>query len=246
VYLDHATRTGSIELYNPGTTPVEVTIGTQFGYPVSDSTGASTLRLFDTVPDTAPSAADWVMAFPRRVTVGPQARQTVRLLGRPPAGLPDGEYWTRIIVAAKGGQVPVTGVDTARIQVGLSLEIHTIISLAYRKGAVATGIDLSAVEAHMVGDSLMLSARLHRRGNAAFVGVLRATVLDSTDATLMRMDLPLAVYYDMSPHYVIPIRGSASQARRVVVEMNTERDDIDRSLLLPITPVADTVEVARR
>ncbi|MGH7704181.1 MAG: hypothetical protein ACREMO_13890, partial [Gemmatimonadales bacterium] len=93
IYLDHRTRSGSITLYNPGDGPVEISISTLFGYPVSDSTGGFQLRTVDDPDSTLPSAAKWIQAFPRRLTLGPRERQTVRLLGRPPASLLDGEYW---------------------------------------------------------------------------------------------------------------------------------------------------------
>ena len=82
-----------------------------------------------------PSAAGWIEAFPRRMTIPPLQRQTIRLLARPPQGLADGEYWSRLIISAKGGSVPVTGIDsTSNINVGLTLEVRTIIPLIYRKG----------------------------------------------------------------------------------------------------------------
>ena len=143
VYIDHRVRSGSVLLYNPGTEPVEVSISTFFGYPTTDSAGAIVLRTVDTPDSTLPSAAAWIQAFPRRLTVAPLERQTVRLLARPPAGLADGEYWLRLVIAAKAGQVPVTGVsDTTGIQVGLTLEVRTVIGVAYRKGAVSTGVAL--------------------------------------------------------------------------------------------------------
>ena len=80
VFIDHRLRSGSVLLYNPGTEPVEVAISTIFGYPTTDSTGRimlDTLRRDSTV-----SALGWIQAFPRRLTVGPRERQTVRLLAR--------------------------------------------------------------------------------------------------------------------------------------------------------------------
>src|SRR5207247_1233214 len=85
VFIDHSQRSGSVLLYNPGTEPVEVTISTIFGYPTTDSAGGIKL---DTLPaDSAVSALAWIQAFPRRLTVGPRERQTVRLLARPPIEL---------------------------------------------------------------------------------------------------------------------------------------------------------------
>src|SRR6059058_2689820 len=100
IYIDHARRSGTVTLYNPNRDAAEVTISTAFGYPVTDSLGHFALRTVDQPDSTLPSAAAWVQAFPRRLTIAPLQRQTVRLLATPPAGLPDGEYWARLIISA--------------------------------------------------------------------------------------------------------------------------------------------------
>ena len=101
-----------------------------------------------------PSPLAWTQAFPRRLTVAPRERQTVRLLARPPAGLADGEYWLRMVIAAQAGRVPISGVtDTTAIQVGLTLEVRTIIGVNYRKGPVTTGLALSQLRALPAGTS---------------------------------------------------------------------------------------------
>src|SRR5205814_8751528 len=154
---------------------------TLFRSPTTDS--AVRITLDTLLADSTVSALRWIQAFPRRLTVGPRERQTVRLLARPPAGLPDGEYWLRLVIAAQAGRVPITGVaDTTAIQVGLTLEVRTIIGVNYRKGPVGTGVTLSELSARIVGDSLITRSKLERRGNAAFIGMIRETLVDSTGA----------------------------------------------------------------
>ena len=100
VFIDGRARSGSVLLYNPNTEPVEVSISLLFGYPVTDSIGRVVLRTVDRPDSTMRSAADWIQAFPRRLTLPPLGRQTIRLLASPPPGLSDGEYWARLVIAA--------------------------------------------------------------------------------------------------------------------------------------------------
>src|SRR2546422_4045203 len=177
VFIDGRARSGSVLLYNPNTEPVEVTISLLFGFPVTDSAGRIVLRTIDRPDSTMRSAADWIQAFPRRLTVPPLERQTIRLLASPPSGLADGEYWARLVIAAKGGQVPISGVaDTAAVKVGLTLEVRTIIGMAYRKGAVHTGVAISRLRGAVVGDSLDVWSRIERQGNAAYVGTIHGSL----------------------------------------------------------------------
>jgi len=244
VHIDDRARSASVELYNPGNTPVEVTISTVFGFPATDSAGTVTLRTIAAPDSTWPSAADWIQAFPRRTTVAPQARQTVRLLARPPADLPDGESWTRLVVAAKGGQVDVAGVsDTSALQVGLTLEIRTIIAVTYRKGEVQTGVSVMGVHTAVEGDSLAVQPVLSRQGNGAFIGTLSLALLDSAGAERRRGEFPLAVYYDLSPVRRLDIDGLPAGPYRLLIELNTERHDVPDTVVLQAPPVRDTLEV---
>ncbi|MGH7580490.1 MAG: fimbrial biogenesis chaperone, partial [Gemmatimonadales bacterium] len=228
VVIDHRSRSGSISLYNPGDEPSEVTLSTFFGYPVTDSAGAFELKTVERPDATMPSAATWVEAFPKRMLLGPKERQTVRLLARPPARLADGEYWARLVVSAKGGTVPITGVDdSSGVTVGLNLEVRTILPLQYRKGAVATSVRLSRLAATIEGDSLAVRMRLERMGTAAFIGTVRGVLADSTGQTVATLSSPVAVYYDVEPRLAAALPGGrlAAGRYRLAVEVAAERED---------------------
>lgn len=246
VFIDHRVRSGSVLLYNPGTEPVEVTISTLFGYPVTDSTGSIALRTVDAPDSTLPSALAWIQAFPRRLTVAPRERQTVRLLARPPAGLPDGEYWLRLVIAAQAGRVPITGVaDTTAIQVGLTLEVRTIIGVNYRKGPVTTGVALSQVRAQLLGDTLVTRSRLERRGNAAFIGMIRQTLVDSTGAVRASANSPIGVYFTMEPRLATVIAPPGLKRGRYWLryEVVAEREDLGPAVVLRAPAVRDSVQL---
>ena len=253
VFIDHNQRSGSVLLYNPGTEPVEVTISTIFGYPITDSIGR--IQLDTLMADSTNSALGWIQAFPRRLTVGPRERQTVRLLARPPVGLADGEYWLRLRIAAQAGSVPITGVsDTTAIQVGLKLEVRTIIGVNYRKGAVMTGVALSNLRAQIVGDSVITRARIARRGNAAFIGVIRETLVDSTgavraqrigDSLITSYQSPIGVYFTMEPRLAsaIPAPGLPRGRYWLRYEVVAEREDLDPKVVLKAPAVRDSVQL---
>jgi len=202
------------------------------------------LRTVDAPDSTLPSALAWIQAFPRRLTVAPLERQTVRLLARPPVGLADGEYWVRLMIAAKAGQIPIVGVaDTTAIQVGLTLEVRTVIGVAYRKGPVTTRLVLSNVRAQLLGDTLVTWSRLVRQGNAAFVGTVRGTVVDSTGATRASFASPLGVYFTMEPR-IASVIGKLPRGRYWLrYEVVAEREDLDPTLVLPAPPVRDSVRL---
>jgi len=243
VFMNHRTRSGQVTLVNPGSDPVEVSISIFYGYTFTDSAGQLSLKTVEQPDSTDPSAAGWLQAFPRRLTVGPGDRQTIRLLATPPPGLKDGEYWARIAFHAKAGQLPVAGVtDTARIKIGLNLEVRTIIGLVYRKGAVQSSVALSDARATMRGDSLEVRARLTRQGNAAYFGTVRGVIVDAKGKTQGGdFKVPITVYFATTPRWIAPVGLLPSGRYWVRLTIAAERDDLAPELLLRSGPVRDSV-----
>ena len=191
-----------------------------------------------------PSAAEWVQAFPRRLTIASLERQTVRLLVTPPAGLPDGEYWARLIISARGGRLPIGGVeDTAAVRVRLNLVVNTNIGVAYRKGPVATGVALSNLRVRIRRDSVEVWSRLERRLTAAYVGTVRATLVDSTGKVRSTLSAPIAVYFVMEPRYALAVAGLAPGLYWLRYELVTDREDLDPAVVLQASAVRDSVEL---
>jgi len=244
VFIDGRARSGSVLLYNPNTDPVEVSISLLFGYPVTDSVGRIVLRTIDRPDSTLRSAVDWIQAFPRRLTVPPLERQTIRLLALPPPGLPDGEYWARLVIAAKGGQVPVSGAaDTAAVKVGLTLEVRTIIGVYYRRGAVRTGVAISNLRTALAGDSLVVWSHLVQQGNAAYIGTVQGALVDSAGAVRSEFKAPIGVYYTMEPRYAMPVGALPAGRYWLKLKLTTEREDLGPEVLLPSAPARDSIAV---
>jgi len=244
VFIDPRTRSGWVQLHNPGAEPAEVSIGALFGYPVTDSLGNLSLRTIDTTDATYPSAVSWLQIFPKRVVVPAQSRQTIRIMVLPPAGTADGEYWARLTISAKAGQIPVAGVDTgAAISVGLSLEVRTIIPLIYRKGQTSTGVTASSLRATTSADSVMVRVRLVRKGPAAFLGSVRGTLVNAAGTKVGGFDIPISVYYDIDPRFAIARRGLPPGTYRLFLEVASSRDDIAPEQILPIATVRDSLVI---
>ena len=97
----------------------------RFGFPDTDSNGTPFIRFIDDPGPEFPSAVDWIRPYPRRLRLEPGEKQVVRLLATPPDDLPDGEYWTRMIVSGQGASVPIESSDTA-VRAGVSLVMRII------------------------------------------------------------------------------------------------------------------------
>ena len=244
IFIDGRSRAATVLLVNPNDEPAEVELSVTYGYTVTDSAGSFSLWTSDAPDSTAPSAASWIRVFPRRVAIEPRAQQLVRLLVSPPGGLPDGEYWARLVVLARGGKVAVeAATDSGSVTVGLAVEVRTVLPVLYRNGDIQPGAALDALTARPDGDSLAVRARLSRTAGAAALGTFRAILVDSTGTALRRSELPVSVYAPIEPRLALPVDSLPPGRYSVRMELVAERPDLPPEALLRFPAVRDSLSV---
>jgi hypothetical protein len=245
VFMDDATRNAQVTIGNSSDEAEEVTIELRFGYLDTDSLGTPFVRLLDDPEPGQPSAAGWLGLFPQRVRLEPGERRVVRLFARPPADLPEGEYWSRLIVTSRRAASPVAAGDTM-LQAGVNLEIRLVTSVAYRKGAVATGLALTGLTAFADADSLVVRAGMERSGNAAYLGTGHFEVVDAAGTVVRQWATPLAVYYPINRRFVFPLDSLATGDYLVRLRAEAARTDVEQGRVLPAPTVTDSVTVTVR
>ena len=246
IFANSRTRSATMDLINTSAGPSEITVETQFGYPVTDSAGGISVKLVDTTEVGAPSIAKYVVAYPRKVTVPAGAKQTIRLLVHPPANLADGEYWSRIIITSRGGPVRLSArstTDTNAIQVGVQLVVRTVTTLLYRQGAVTAAVAASALTADRLGDSIIVRAKISRSGTGVFLGMAHLELTDGTGRVVALLDRQLPVYYPLAPRYSLSIPKESRGPYSVRLKLANDRDDIPTKDRLPFATVIETAKV---
>lgn len=242
VYIDNRTRTGTLTLFNPGSRPEEIQVDFAYGYPQSDEEGNVSVAVTDSVPEGDPSAVAWMRAFPRRMVLEPGQRQVMRVMVDPPAGLPEGEYWARALVRARGGQPPI---EEQRGDVTVQVEVETVVIVAvnYRNGQVSTGLEVTGASAAAVGDTVRATIDFRRTGNAAYLGRVLAEVLDGQGRPVAAAEEVLAVYKTIRRRLDLALPEGAQGPFRVRFTMDTERDDLPPGGPLPTERVVHEVAV---
>lgn len=245
VYLEHTTRSGTVTLYNPGDTPEEVTVEALFGYPTTDENGRLHLHVEDDSSDPR-SAAGWLRAYPQRVVVPPGERQIIRLLGEPPADLPDGEYWARLAFTAQGETLRID--DRGResdVNVGLDMRIRTIIAANYRKGTVTTGLEVHDLDPRIDDGRLVLRPRLERQGSAAYVSAMTLSLIDTAGEIVREWQEQVAVYREYHRLLDYDVSDLPAGDYRLRAHFTTNRDDVPEAFRLPTEPVVIETQVRR-
>jgi hypothetical protein len=245
LFIDHRVRSAAMYLHNPDDKPVEINIELIYGYPRGDGEGGVRVFMESDPAEGEPSCAEWVRALPRRVILMPGQRQTIRFLATPPAGLPDGEYWSRVVVSSQAVEREIEGTElegAEGIRVGLSLATRTIISLNYRKGPVTTGIELDNLTAELGQRSVTVAMDLKRQGDAAWLGQVDAILLDAKGKELQRWDRAVAVYEDQ--HRVLRFALDTPRlpgTYMLSLKYSTDRSDLPPEGILPSAAVVHAI-----
>jgi hypothetical protein len=240
VFMSHTSRTAAITLYNPNPLPEEIEISFAFGYPQSDSTGQVSVPLADAAPEGEPSAVPWLRAFPRRLVLEPGQQQVVRILAQPPAGLEDGEYWSRILVTATGGRPPVEQQVQPNVRVAISMRTIIVASLNYRKGRLTTGIEMSDARAVRTADGVEVTLDMARRGDAAYLGRIRLELLDAQGSVVHAEEDVVSVYRTLRRRFSF---ADVDNVARVRYTLDTERPELGQANVIRAPAVAGTVDV---
>ncbi len=228
---------------NTGQVAVEVEVALSFGYPASDSLGGIHIKLIENPASTDPSAAAWVRALPRRMLIQPGEPQAVRILAQPPEDLGPGEYWCRVLVTARDQKPPRLQEISDEIQVGLSLETRTIISLSYRRGAVTTGARLNGFSARMVDGTVVADLDLERVGNAAYLGRVNLELYNEQGESAGHWERVIAVYYDLRRSLRCPVPALRPGRYTLRVGLTTDRADIPAKDVIAAAPVEASTEL---
>jgi len=240
VFIDERTKATEVVIGNAGDRPEEASVELQFGFPDADSAGTPYVRFVPDAGPEFPSAADWIRPYPQRVRLEPGTQQVVRLLARPPADLPDGEYWTRMIITGRGAYVRLPTSDTT-LHAGVSVEIRLVVSVTYRKGRVETRPVIRSITAEAEGDSLTVWAHLAREGNAAYLGTADVEVVDLRGNVLRHRSVGLAIHYPMRRRFSYPLDSLPPGDYRVRFRLRAERADLPADKVLPAPTVVDSV-----
>lgn len=234
VYMDEQNKFGSMIVQNESFEPYEISVSFIFGYPVSDSLGNRTMKYEQEVPESSPSINNWVKAFPKKFVLKPKERQTIRLMVKPPQGLEEGTFWTRIVTSSS----PVDkGVDssTSGVNAKLKFVLNQVTTAIYRKGNAEPNISIGQPEMYL--DSTNTNQILYpikREGNSPFFGYLNLKIYDSEDNLVKEEKDYLAIYVDMVRNYVLKKDDFKTGNYRAELEIEfNEKEDIPESKLIP-------------
>jgi hypothetical protein len=190
------------------------------------------------------SAARMLRFVPKRFTLKPGERQTIRVMAQRPQSLGDGDYHSHMLFR----EVPLTDLDKAHIDTdratgqGAQFEIRTLFGVAVpvivQVGTIQSGIGLGAVSYIPAADGAHahLAVELTRTGNAEASGRLKVT-----------MEKPGAAPIPLIEELWIPIYREQTQiTRRLALPQGINLSGATVTLSLTPTAPADAAVMTKK
>jgi hypothetical protein len=240
LFLDDANRNGQLTVGNRGPDPEEVTIELKFGFVDADSAGTPFIRFIEEPGPDFPSATEFLGVYPQRMRLAPGEKRVVRVFARPPDDLPEGEYWSRLIVSGRrAAPVGVTGDTTVRA--GVSVEVRLVTSVTFRKGELHTGLTLHDITATAHPDSLVVLTGMERIGTAAYLGTISFEILEQGGVAVREWSTPVSVHVPVVRRFVFPLEPLPPGNYTLRLRAETTRPDIADERVLPARPVSYSI-----
>ncbi len=243
VYMDETNKYGSLVVQNESFDSYDISISFIFGYPVSDSVGTRTMKYISNPSEDEPSISSWVKVFPRKFVLAPKERQTVRLLVKPPKGVKDGTYWTRIVTQStpidKQKDSSASGVSAK-----IKFVLNQITTAIFRKGNASTGLSIDNVKLYKDStNTYQLLYSLGRKGNSPFFGNFNLKVYDVNDVLVKEESDYASIYSDFVRNYILAKDDFNPGKYKAELEIIfNEKEDIPKSKMESIPAIKNSFE----
>jgi P pilus assembly chaperone PapD len=242
LFMSDQSRFGTFVVMNRSNTPQEISVSFRFGFPESDSSGTIRMQYNDSSMAQEHSCQSWVKGFPQKFIVNPGQQQVVRLLVAPPADIPDGEYWTRLVTSSTPQAKTIDTVRTG-ITANITFVLEQVTTIIYKKGNVSTSVDVPTVEVKQDSASVDLLAHVTRGGNSPFFGKVSAVVQDKAGNKLYSEEEVIAVYRnEMTLKFAVPLSKLREGSYTADIKLTSERSDISQDDLLKTAPLEKTID----
>lgn len=243
LYINSDSKIGTLYVSNGSEQPQEVSVSVLFGYPGSDEAGNMTMVYEDSSAQKRYGLNDWVRVFPRTFVLAAKQQQTVRVQVRPPRGINEGTYWTRVKITSNAQTPEVDQAVTDQISTRVTFKFEQVIAAFYLNGKTETGITIEGITAEQNGKKLALLASVVPTGNSPFIGMIKTELLNEQGNSVLTREVTTAVYFNAMRRVDLDITDVTPGKYTAKITFETSRRDVDPADLVKGQPVSHTIPV---
>jgi hypothetical protein len=236
IFIDPETRSAQLTLTNTGLESKQIELFFKFGYTISDTMGKPELKHGDSLPLNKNSLSPYIKVFPKKIILEPSKEQTVRFLLKNAASIPDGTYWTRVVI--KSMPVLKQQDTTSRKSTGqmvLVTESNTIV--VYEKGKVNTELSLKSIKSVIDSQNVHFLMDFERGGNSPFWGTVNINLYDKNEDIVDMKSEITPIYSNGIRRFSIDRKKLEAGEYNAEIIINSEHPDIKDNLKIKIKPI---------
>jgi hypothetical protein len=238
--IDDRTHAGTLFLNNSSESPQEVEITMAFAYPVQMGSGGLVMVENDEEAAERYGIHERTRIFPRRFVMEGGGSRSVRVQVLPRAELPDGMYWSRLIVTSNAVTQDIETVETDGIGARFNYRLSQNIPVLYRKGTLTTGLDITFAPERIEEDRLIVTHHLERTGNSPFMGTYTARITNGSGEVVVDTWSTMATYFHDERALSFPLERFSSGVYTLELQYVTNRNDIAPGSVAQSQPVRVT------
>ncbi|HAC16272.1 MAG TPA: hypothetical protein DCE78_10080 [Bacteroidetes bacterium] len=237
VFMNDGNSFGSFVVMNGSNQNQEIAVDFLFGYSSTDSLGNGFMVYDDSVAYEKFAATDWVRAFPRTFIIEPGQRQTVRITARPPTGLADGMYWTRIRTASNPQAPSIDDLAVEGLRTQITFRFEQVTALFYKKGALSTNLRLTNIQGDRTENGFSALVDIQRTGNAPFFGTANVKLRNTSNEIVAENVFPVSVYFDGTRRFTLP-DNVPNGTYTLDITFVSQRSDMPNNDIVQVNPVS--------
>jgi hypothetical protein len=243
VSIDGRSGVGNLYITNNSDQSQEVEITFAFGYPGSDAEGNLVMNYFDSVAYKQYAMDSMVRAFPKTFILAGKQQRTVRVQVKPPSGVKDGFYFTRVKILGKPQTAEVAKPVAEGISTKITYNFEQIIPAFYKRGKVTTGLKIEKIDAVQQDSLLVIKASLERLGEAPFIGSMIANLLNEKGKVVATAMSSTTAYFNVLRRLDLNVAKITPGTYKLELTFETKRGDMAATDLVQAQPVKQTVDV---
>jgi hypothetical protein len=234
VFIDPDLKSAFMTISNNTDQPKEVSVNLKFGYIDYNEDGNPYIKFGDSLSESIYSLIPYIKVIPSKLILNPGEETKISYLLKMPPDLPDGTYFTRVIIQA-GNAKKIIGDSSMKYESNIEVNTRMIGAVIYMKGEISSGVELTDVNHYFKDNYLNLNVNVKRTGgNSPYFGRINIHILNENDVDIDSVaDSYIVVYFNGKQKFSFDATKFRPGKYKAVITADTERNDIPERFIIP-------------
>lgn len=234
VFIDPDLKSAFMTISNNTDQPKEVSVNLKFGYIDYNEEGNPYIKFGDSLSEIKYSLIPYIKVIPSKLILNAGEEAKINYLLRMPPGLPDGTYFTRVIIQSVNAK-KIIGDSSLKYESNIEVNTKMIGAVIYMKGEISTKVELTDINHYINKDNFLnLNVNVKREsGNSPYFGRINIHILNENNVELDSLtDVSFVVYFNGKQKFSFDASKFKPGKYKALITADTERKDIPEKFII--------------